>query len=220
MASVAVVVGASIGGLLSGLVLAEVCDKVVLVERGELSDTPAHRAGVPQGMHAHGLLAGGLAALEQLLPGLCRELEQRGCPTGDNLRDTAWVFSGRRLALGDSGVRGMTVARPLLEHAIRRRVAELPNLSIRTNLRVTGLLYGAGRVKGVRLVPALGGAAEELTADLPRPTDRYRPSQNSGDFSSKWWLVGALKRRSRSATSRRRSGPREFHGDPAKSGAH
>jgi len=151
---------------LAGLVLAEVCDEVVLVERGELPDTPAPRAGVPQGMHAHGLLAGGLAALEQLLPGLCRELEQRGCPTGDNLRDAAWVFSGRRLALGDSGVHGMTVARPVLEHAIRRRVAELPNLSIRTGARVKGLLYDAGRVRGVRVAPALGGAEEELPSDL------------------------------------------------------
>lgn len=166
MADVAVVVGGSIGGLLAGLVLAEVCDEVVLVDRGELSDTPVPRAGVPQGMHAHGLLAGGLAALEQLLPGLCRELQQGGCPTGDNLRDAAWVFSGRRLALGNSGVHGMTVARPVLDHAIQRRVAQLPNLSIRSNTRVKGLLYDAGRVTGVRLAPALGGAEEELTADL------------------------------------------------------
>jgi 2-polyprenyl-6-methoxyphenol hydroxylase-like FAD-dependent oxidoreductase len=166
MADVAVVVGGSIAGLLAGLVLAEVCDEVVLVERGELSDTPTPRAGVPQGMHAHGLLAGGLAALEQLLPGLCRELQQRGCPTGDNLRDAAWVFAGRRLALGDSGVPGMTVARPVLEQAIRRRVTELPNLSIRTCTKVKGLLYDASRVMGVRLAPALGGAEEELTADV------------------------------------------------------
>jgi 2-polyprenyl-6-methoxyphenol hydroxylase-like FAD-dependent oxidoreductase len=116
-------------------------------------------------MHAHGLLAGGLAALEQLLPGLCRELEQSGCPTGDNLRDAAWVFSGRRLALGDSGVRGMTVARPLLEQAIRRRVARLPNLQIRAETRVTGLAYEAGRVTGLRVSPR-PGVEEELTADL------------------------------------------------------
>ncbi len=159
-------IGGSIGGLLAGLVLAKVCDEVVLVERGELDGTPSPRAGVPQAMHAHGLLAGGLVALEQLLPGLCRELQQFGCPTGDNLRDAAWVFSGRRLALGDSGVRGMTVARPLLEHAIRRRVAELPNLSIRTSAKVSGLLYGAGRVMGVRLAPPLGGGEEDVSADL------------------------------------------------------
>jgi 2-polyprenyl-6-methoxyphenol hydroxylase-like FAD-dependent oxidoreductase len=165
MTKLAVVVGGSIGGLLTGLVLAEVCENVVLVERGQLPDSPVPRSGVPQGQHAHGLLAGGLAALEQLLPGLGRELAQSGCPSGDNLRDAAWVLAGRRLARGDSGVRGMTVARPLLEHAIRSRVARLPNLSIRGNTRVVGLHCRAGRVIGVRAAPA-PGVEERLAADL------------------------------------------------------
>lgn len=161
----AIVVGGSIGGLLAGRVLAEVCHEVVLVERGELVDAPLPRAGVPQGQHAHGLLAGGLAALEELLPGLCRELEQSGCPSGDNLLDAAWVLAGRRLARGDSGVRGMTIARPLLEHAIRRRVLALPNVSIRAGTRVLGLGHTAGKVTGVRLA-AERGAEQQLTADL------------------------------------------------------
>jgi 2-polyprenyl-6-methoxyphenol hydroxylase-like FAD-dependent oxidoreductase len=162
----AVVVGGSIGGMLAGLALTEVCDRVLLVERGEIPDAPIARAGVPQAQHAHGLLAGGLAALEQLLPGLCRELELSGCPTGDNLRDAAWVFSGRRFALGDSGVPGMTVARPLLEHAIRRRVAARPNLSIRSQTRATGLLEESGRVTGLRTRSALNRTEESLAADL------------------------------------------------------
>lgn len=161
----AVVVGGSIGGLLAGLVLAEVCEHVLVVERGELPDTPVARPGVPQGLHAHGLLAGGLAALDQLLPGLCRELEQSGCPTGDNLRDAAWIFSGQRLALAYSGVEGMTMARPVLEHAIRRRVARRRNLRIRAGARVKGLLYAAGRVTGLRIAAARGGE-EQLSADL------------------------------------------------------
>jgi hypothetical protein len=43
----AVVIGGGIGGLLTSLVLAGVCDRVLLVERGELPDTPMPRAGVP-----------------------------------------------------------------------------------------------------------------------------------------------------------------------------
>jgi hypothetical protein len=99
------------------------------------------------------------------LPGLCRELEQSGCPTGDNLRDAAWVLAGRRLACGDSGVRGMTMARPLLEQAIRRRVLALPNVSSRARTRVLGLRHAAERVTGVRLGLARG-TEEDLTADL------------------------------------------------------
>jgi 2-polyprenyl-6-methoxyphenol hydroxylase-like FAD-dependent oxidoreductase len=166
MKNVAVVIGGSIGGVLAALALSEVCSEVVVLERGELPDAPVPRAGVPQGAHAHGLLAGGLEAMEQLLPGLCWELEQLGCPTGDNLRDAAWVFSGRRLAIGESGVQGMTVARPVLEHAIRRRVAELPNVRIRTEARVTGLLREANRVTGVRVLSTRERSEQDLLADL------------------------------------------------------
>jgi flavin-dependent dehydrogenase len=59
----------------------------------------------------------------------------------------------------------MTAARPVLEHAIRRRVARLPNLQIRTGARVTGLLYEAGRVMGLRVTPA-PGVEQKLMADL------------------------------------------------------
>jgi 2-polyprenyl-6-methoxyphenol hydroxylase-like FAD-dependent oxidoreductase len=161
----AVVIGGSIAGMLAGSVLAKVCDRVLVIERGELPDTAVPRPGVPQGLHAHGLLAGGLYALEQLLPGLIDELENSGCPSGDNLRDAAWVLAGRRLALGDSGVRGLTVDRPRLEHAIRRRVAALPNLRIQTGTRVLGLLTDAERVRGVR-VTATPNVEEQLTSDL------------------------------------------------------
>jgi 2-polyprenyl-6-methoxyphenol hydroxylase-like FAD-dependent oxidoreductase len=166
MKNVAIVIGASIGGLLAARVLAESFDEVVLVERGELADAPIARPGVPQSNHAHGLLAGGMDALDQLFPGLVDELESLGCPTGDNLRDVAWVFSGRRLAMGDSGVRGMTVARPLLEHTIRRRVLKLPRVRLESGLRVTGLLSTAGRITGVRVVSTSGREEQHLTGDL------------------------------------------------------
>jgi 2-polyprenyl-6-methoxyphenol hydroxylase-like FAD-dependent oxidoreductase len=166
MNNVAIVIGASIGGLLAARVLADSFDEVVLVERGELADTPVARPGVPQGNHAHGLLAGGLEALDRLLPGLVDELERLGCPTGDNLRDVAWVFSGRRLAFGDSGVRGMTLGRPLLEATIRRRVLQASNVRLVSGCRVNGLLCTAGRIIGVQVASASGAGEENLTADL------------------------------------------------------
>src|SRR5262249_60336701 len=125
---------------------------------------PHPRPGAPQGAHAHGLLAGGLLALEELLPGLTEQLTSSGCPTGDNLRDAAWVFGGRRLAIGESGVRGMTLGRPLLEKAIRDRVRRLPNVRIYTNARCHGLVAEQSRVNGVRVV--IDGVAQVLAADL------------------------------------------------------
>ena len=69
----AVVVGASISGLLTARVLSDVYDQVTLVDRDVLPAGPGIRRGVPQGRHAHCLPAAGCAAVEDLLPGFTGE---------------------------------------------------------------------------------------------------------------------------------------------------
>src|SRR5262245_59066320 len=160
MARTALVVGGSIAGLLAARALAGAFDEVFVLERGELQDGVDPRPGVPQGAHAHGLLAGGLQALEELLPGLTEPLMLSGCPAGDNLRDAAWIFGGRRLAIGESGVRGMTLGRTVLESAIRERVGRLPNVRLCTNVRCQGLVAARARTAGVRA--AVDGVEREL----------------------------------------------------------
>src|SRR5262249_942046 len=152
----AVVLGASIAGVLAARALSSHFEDILLIERDELPDGPVHRSTVPQGRHVHGLLAGGADALERLLPGLIGELTAKGCPSGDNLRDLSWIFGGARLVVGDSGVRGVVVARPVLEHAIRARVLGLPGVRVRTRTRVTGLVVSHGRIAGVRTKAADG----------------------------------------------------------------
>jgi 2-polyprenyl-6-methoxyphenol hydroxylase-like FAD-dependent oxidoreductase len=83
---------------------------------------------------------------------------------GDNLRDAAWIFGGRRLALGESGVRAMTLARPLLENAIREHVGRLPNVRLRTNVRCHGLVGTRKRIEGVRAT--VDGVERELVGDV------------------------------------------------------
>ncbi len=164
MAGTALVVGGSIAGLLAASALADGFDEVFVLERGELPDGAEPRPGAPQAAHAHGLLAGGLRALEELLPGLTDRLMLSGCPAGDNLRDAAWVFGGRRLAIGESGVRGMTLSRPLLESVIRDRVQRLSNVRLCANVRCQGLVAAQGRIVGVRA--AVEGVERVLAGDL------------------------------------------------------
>ena len=66
----AIVIGASIGGLLAARVLADYYEAVTVVERDALPNTHEPRKGVPQGRHAHGLLAHGREVLDELFPGL------------------------------------------------------------------------------------------------------------------------------------------------------
>ena len=66
----AIVLGASLAGLLAARVLHERFDEVPLLERDALPDAPALRKGTPHTGHAHGLLARGRMVMEELLPGL------------------------------------------------------------------------------------------------------------------------------------------------------
>ena len=58
----AIVVGAGMGGLPAGRVLADFFEHVVVLERDTLPVDASHRIGIPQGRHTHALLAGGQQA--------------------------------------------------------------------------------------------------------------------------------------------------------------
>lgn len=79
----AVVLGASMGGLLAASVLADFYGGVTVVERDVLPDDPANRRGVPQGQHVHALLGRGSQILAELVPGFLDELIATGAPVLD-----------------------------------------------------------------------------------------------------------------------------------------
>jgi len=159
----AVVMGASMGGLLAARVLAERYERVTLIDRDALRDADEPRKGVPQGRHAHGLLAGGRVALEQLFPGLTSELTARGALLGDLAGDCLWYAQGGYLDGTGCGLAGLLVSRPLLERAVRDRVSRLPQVRIVDRCPVRGLAFveGRQRVSGVELA-----RGETLAADL------------------------------------------------------
>jgi len=167
----ALVIGASMAGLVGAAAIASFYDRVTILERDALPDQPQHRRGVPQGKHAHGLQPGGLRALEELLPGLTDELIRSGAPVSDLTQGCSWHVGGGHLARGVSGVVGVGVTRPYLEHHVRRRVAALPGITIRDRCEVVRPLSmpaGRGRydVVGLEVAPITGGPAEPITADL------------------------------------------------------
>ncbi|GAB4070466.1 FAD-binding monooxygenase [Angustibacter speluncae] len=159
----AVVLGAGLTGLLAARVLAARGCDVVVVERDRL-DGPV-RAGVPQTPHTHGLLAAGVEGLEVLLPGLVDELVEGGAQTGP-MEDVVWRIGGHRLALRDTGLRGLGVAREALETAVRERVLVLDGVALRDGCSVERPVVRGGRVVGVRVQDVGATVAEELPADL------------------------------------------------------
>ena len=143
----AVVVGASMAGLLAARVLADSYAQVTLIDRDELPETPEHRRGVPHDRHLHALAARGQQALEELFPGLTAELVACGAPAGDLLADARFYLSGHRLRQAPSGLVLLCASRPLLEGHVRARVRALPNVRLLDRCDVVGLVTTPGSAR-------------------------------------------------------------------------
>ena len=162
----AVVLGASMAGLLAARALADAYGQVTVIDRDELPETPMHRRGVPHGRHIHALLARGQQVLEELLPGLTAELVSQGVPVGDVLADARLYLSGHRLRQAHTGLGLLSASRPVLEGHARARIRALPNVAFLDSRDVAGLTTtpDGGRVTGTRVLRRADGSAEELIA--------------------------------------------------------
>lgn len=157
----AVVIGAGIAGLAAARALADRFARVLLVDRDELPDTASPRDGAPQSRHPHVLLAAGQRALEELFPGLGAELVAAGAVPLDPGRQLRLYRFGSVWTAEPVGFDLVSMTRPLLELTLRKRVAALPNVTVRTGVSVTGLSGVDHRVTGVLL-----DDGERVPADL------------------------------------------------------
>ncbi|HSM59084.1 MAG TPA: hypothetical protein VK879_23210 [Candidatus Sulfomarinibacteraceae bacterium] len=137
----AVVIGASIAGLTAARALAGHFARVTIVERDYLPADGKFRDGVPQARHVHTLQPRGRRLLEQQFPGLTDELLAQGALLIDPRREMAVFEHGAWQEPPGSGARPLLAAsRPLLEAALRRRLAVLPRVRLLSGYQVVGLL--------------------------------------------------------------------------------
>ena len=131
----AVVIGAGMGGLAAAKALSGHFDRVTVLERDTLSSDAAPRPGTPQARHLHALLAGGLIALNELIPGIETELEQAGAvriATGDvRMERPGFDPYPQR----DLGLSWLSVSRPLLEFVSRQIAKRQKNIEFRGDCR-------------------------------------------------------------------------------------
>lgn len=162
----AIVLGASMAGLLAARVLSERFEAVWLLERDPLPEGAQARKGTPQAQHAHGLLARGREIVEMLCPGFSASLEAQGALLGDLQANAPFVAEGRRFAFGMSGESGIACSRLAIEAELRRRVLACPGVRAVTEVDIAMPVCESGRVTGVRVVQRAGGAEQTLAADL------------------------------------------------------
>jgi 2-polyprenyl-6-methoxyphenol hydroxylase-like FAD-dependent oxidoreductase len=164
----AVVMGASMAGLLAARALSNHFARVTLLERDVLPRTAEARKGVPQGAHAHGLLASGYRVLDRYFPGMMDELAEAGAPRGDVVGDFLWFQYGRWKLRRDLGLTGIVVSRPCLEAAVRERVKAIANVSFSEGVDIVGPVFEPtpGCVSGVVVRERQSDRTDMLTADL------------------------------------------------------
>jgi 2-polyprenyl-6-methoxyphenol hydroxylase-like FAD-dependent oxidoreductase len=167
----AVVIGASMAGLLAARVLSEHFGEVVVVERDRLPDGPEFRNGVPQSRHAHALLRSGLEVLDRLFPGFSADLEAAGAVRLEPPRDLPWLNSAGWSGRFSAGVLVLSSSRELTESLVRDRLRATPNVAFRTRSEVIGLTAAQDRATGVLIRDRDGSRpdsvpATALTADM------------------------------------------------------
>jgi 2-polyprenyl-6-methoxyphenol hydroxylase-like FAD-dependent oxidoreductase len=164
----AVVIGAGIGGLATAGALAQYFEQVDILERDRLAATAESRSGTPQDRHPHGLLAGGLRALDQIFPGFKSDLAAAGAVPVSFARDVQFEHPQVGvLPKRDFGISVLCATRPLIELVLRRRAEAVANIMLRPASRVIGIVPAAGGagVRGVQFVNG-SGRFETLDADL------------------------------------------------------
>nr|BBX76358.1 hypothetical protein MFLOJ_01450 [Mycobacterium florentinum] len=169
----AVVLGAGMAGLLAARVLSEFYDSVSVVERDRLPDYPCHRRGIPQGRHVHNFHSRGLQVLDELFPGLLRDLARAGAVVVDDGELSNFYVRFGRYEMKTSGrfadpaALAMHMAsRPFVEFHLRRRVKALPNVTFLDGHDVAELVTTADIVNGVRIIRRYNGFLTTLDADL------------------------------------------------------
>lgn len=166
-----VVLGASMGGLAAGKVLAQFYRRVTVLDRDELPEDGGDRRAVPQGRHVHALLAGGGRTLETLFPGFLADLEAGGVPVLRDLAEGYLVIGGHVLGPQDHPAPALATYQPSrahLEQRLRAALRAVPGVDVVPGTEAVGLLTSTdrSRVTGVRVRPSAGGPERDVPADL------------------------------------------------------
>ena len=179
----AVVLGASMAGLLAARVLAETYPRVTVVDRDAMPAIGQHRRGVPQGRHLHVLHPRGAQVLDELFPGLLAQMTAHGAVRGDTTGTGRWQLSGHRFRQENSGISGVLASRPFLEGHVRAALGELPGVTLVPGHDIVGLIAtdDRRRVTGVRLAPH-GAAAPTRTL----PADLVIDATGRGSRTPRW----------------------------------
>ncbi|MEK6482048.1 hypothetical protein WJR50_31190 [Catalinimonas sp. 4WD22] len=164
----AIVIGASMAGLVAARVLSDHFKKVYLIERDPIRDQAESRKGQPQTRHIHILLASGLDTLQNYFPDLLDSLSEGGAIVCDPAQNMVWNCYGDYRTQFKIGKQTVFASRPFLEWNIRQRVLKLKNVEMMSAYSVEQLLTDPARreVNGVQIMQLRDKKTSILMGDL------------------------------------------------------
>jgi len=186
----AVVLGASVAGLMAARVLSDHAEEVVVIERDSTGGT-LPRPGVPQGTQVHALLKAGEVQLARWFPGFVDEAVAMGMVAPAPDAPTTVTING--VELPPTPTRPTLLAtRPFLESLVRSRTLAVDNIRLVTG-RAVGVTFDGDRVSGTRYVPE--GAADAVTERADLVVDAMGRSSRLTDWlADRGWPRPALIR--------------------------
>ena len=144
----AIVIGGSMTGLLTARVLSDYFERITIFEADTPPDEPVPRKGVPQGAHAHGLMAGGADVLRKYFPGFHDDLVAAGAEYVDPTLNWRMYVGGRWTPRIESGLGTYVMSRPLLEAVVRKHTVAIANVELRDASPVSGYTHNTREVHG------------------------------------------------------------------------
>jgi len=138
----AVVIGSGLAGLTAARALANLMDRVTVIERDWLPRGPGRRRGVPQARHTHTLTTTAHAGLERLFPGIRHDLVRAGAVRVRVPADLLTLGPAGWLPRFDTGLSRFSAGRDLIDAVVRDRVRADPKVTFLTDHEVVALQPG------------------------------------------------------------------------------
>ncbi|MFB7814210.1 NAD(P)/FAD-dependent oxidoreductase [Paenibacillus chitinolyticus] len=163
----ALVIGGSIGGLLTARVLADFYEEVLVIDKDEFPGEPADRSGTPQGYHPHRFTPRGKTIVERFFPGYEEDLLKLGALS--SLNKTVTNMNEFGTISGPYQRNDLKFSRALLEWVIRERVKRIPQVSFLPGHEAVQLMSTPDRNKVTGAVirgRSSGGEETPYEADL------------------------------------------------------
>lgn len=146
------VLGGGLAGLTAAWALRGFADRIIVVERDRYPEGVEYRPGVPQARHAHLVIDAGHRALEEMMPGIGRQLTGAGAEFVSASRELRWLCSAGWMAeYAPASVSFLSCTRPLLDKAVLDRVRADGSVEFLEGTEAVGLLGSSRAVTGVKV---------------------------------------------------------------------